>query len=321
MTAPAAGPRRHPRVFWAAVVAASLLLGGGVLLAALGYAETSGPDGAVRGYFAALARSDAPDALAFGDLPSGPHTLLTSTVLREQQRIAPITKFSIVSTEQQGTKAGVKVKYTLAFPGNPRLVTDTVNVHQRSGSWRLAQTAIPTQLELGGAVQRATVVGAGIPAGTTLIFPGAVPIHFDTPYLQLDAAVGSVSQATGPTTQVRAEVSKAGKSAVVAAVVLALRACLDGTSHDDRCPLPSERYVPGSIRGALAGALENDLRIDVGTGPTGKLDITADVQVSGTYRRLTFRNRTVTHSGQLRLPIHAQAYAVAPLRLTWERAS
>jgi hypothetical protein len=321
MTAPAAAPPRHPLMFWAAVAAASLVVGGGVLVAALGYAQMAGPDGAVRGYFAALARSDAPSALAFGDLPVGPHTLLTSTVLREQQRIAPIRNLSIVSIARQGSNASVKVEYTLAFGGDSRLISDTVRVYQRGGKWRLVHAAIPTQLDVVRGLQRATIVGAGIPEGTSLVFPGAVPIKFDTPYLQLDATQDSVSFAAGPTTQVVVEVSKAGKSAVVSAVTAALRACLGASGQDDRCPQPNERYVPHSLRGALVGAINDDVSARLAVGPSGALEITGDVQVSGTYRKLTFENQTVTGSGKLRLPIRARAYAVAPLQLTWDRPS
>src|SRR3954454_11020099 len=106
--------------YWIAVVAAAALFGGGLALAYLGYAATSGPDGAVRGYYAALQRSDAPDALAFGSVPNGAHILLTGDVLAEQQRIAPMRGFSVVSTVQDGDRATVRVRYTLAFPGNPQ---------------------------------------------------------------------------------------------------------------------------------------------------------------------------------------------------------
>lgn len=323
MPVPATGPRRHAAAFWSAVIAASLLLGGGVLVAALGYGATAGPDGAVRGYFAALARSDAPAALAFGDLPSGPHTLLTSTVLREQQRIAPMRQFSIKSTRRDGTRATVTIDYTLEFPGDRQQITDTVQVRETDGSWRLVRAAIPTQLEVVRAAQRATIVGAGIPEGTVLVFPGAVPIRLDTPYLELEAAEDSVSFTAGPTTQVSATVSEAGKKAVRSAVSVALRSCLDGSSRDRRCPQPTERCVPGSLRGALVGAIGDDLTVDLDQTATGTLDITGGVRVRvrGTYRKLTFRNRTVVGSGQLRLPIRASAYAVGPLQIVWAAGS
>ena len=61
-------------LYWSAVVLAVAVLAGGAVFAYLGYRSTAGPDGTVRGYFAALARADAPAALGFGRLPAGPPT-------------------------------------------------------------------------------------------------------------------------------------------------------------------------------------------------------------------------------------------------------
>lgn len=320
MSASPPGPRRRPRLFWSAVVVATLLLGGGVVVAALGYAQTSGPDGAVRGYFAALARADAPAALGFGDLPSGPHTLLTSTVLSAQQRIAPVERFSIRTTRRNGDRANVEVEYTLAFPGDDQKITDTVAVRRVGDQWRLASTAVATQLELVSALNRATIVGAGIPQGTVLLFPGAVPISFDTPYLQLQPARDSVSVDVGVTTQVVVVLSDRGTRAVATAMTAALRSCL-AAGADLRCPQPSERFVPGSVRGALAGPVEEELSVRLADGPNGSLEITGEVQVRGSYRKLGFDNRAITRSGQFLLPVHATAFAVAPVQITWTRLS
>lgn len=318
MTSPApAVPPRHPRLFWSAVVVAALLLGGGVLIAALGYADTSGPDGAVRGYYAALARSDAPSALAFGVVPDGPHTLLTSTVLREQQRIAPLRDFSITATHRSGKRATVAVGYTLAFAGDYRHVTDTVPVREIGGTWRLARAAAKTQLQLTRAADRATIVGAAIPAGSVLVFPGALPIRFDSPYLRLDPADAAVDFSAATTTQATPELSDAGTKAVTAAVAAALRTCLGGADdRDHRCPQPGERFVPGSIHGKVVGGLDG-LSIDVGSDDSGRLTINGEARVDAGYQRLTFRGRVVPGHQEFSLPLQASAYAVDPLTITW----
>ncbi len=118
--------------------------------------------------------------------PSGPHTLLTATVLAEQQRIAPLRNFKIVTIRRGGSSASADVSYTLAFRVRPVLVTGTVQLHQGNSGWRLDRVAIPSQLESTTARERQSIVGAAIPAGPTLMFPGALPIRLDSPYLQLD---------------------------------------------------------------------------------------------------------------------------------------
>ncbi len=105
------------------------------------------------GYFAALERGDAPGALAFGDLPPGPHTLLTGTVLRAQQRIAPIHHVQVLSVRRgNGGTAVVTVHYEIDYPAGPQPVTDQVGVHRRGSSWYLDKTAVPTTIELSHAL-------------------------------------------------------------------------------------------------------------------------------------------------------------------------
>lgn len=307
-------------LYWAAVLAGVLLLGSGTVLAVRGYEKTGGPDGAVRGYFAALARGDAATALAFGDVPDGPHGLLTADVLRSQQHIAPLRNLTVVATHRTGDRATVSVRYQLLYPGSPQTINSTVPVHRKDDEWRLDRVAVPVSLDLDRALQRASIVGAGIPDGDTLVFPGAVPVTFDTPYLQLNAAEDSVSFGRPPDLHVYVEISPAGTKAVVQAVQDALDACLAGRG-DATCPLPDERYVPGSIRGRLSDRLADNLTITLDEGPTGLLQIKGEPPVRATtYRKLTFVNRTVTGSGTVVLDMHARAYAVRPLRLVWSRS-
>src|ERR1700753_1320051 len=102
-------------LYWTAVLIAVGALAGGAVIASPGYSATAGPDGAVRGYFDALARSDAPAALAFGGLPPGPRDMLTSQVLAEQQQIAPLRNVQIHDVRQDGSQATVRYSYRLGF--------------------------------------------------------------------------------------------------------------------------------------------------------------------------------------------------------------
>jgi hypothetical protein len=302
--------------YWLAVLLGAGLLATGLVVAVQGYAHTAGPDGAVRGYFAALRAGDAPEALAFGDVPAGPHTLLTSTVLAEQQRIAPLSDLRIGAVHQHGATAVVHVSYTLGFAHHAVTQQAAIGTHRRGGSWRLDRVAVATQLLAQGAAQRMTILGAGIPAGRTLLFPGALPITFDTPYLQLDPSSAYVGFDASAVTAVLPQPTRAGRNAMLAAVRTALRSCV--ASHADvTCPLPDERYVPGSVRGSLA----TDVR-HAGVGVdsqdrAGTLIFSGDAVVDGSYQELDFQNRAITHTGYVQLEINAAAYAVPPLHLYW----
>lgn len=306
----------HRGLFWSAVLLALLAVVGGGVAALRGYGRSDGPDGVARGYYSALAEADAPAALAYGDLPSGPHTLLTGKVLREQQRIAPIRDVQVVAVRRSGERASVSVRYRLDFPGAQQQVTDVLQLRERDGSWRLARTAVATELQVNGALSRATVVGAGIPAGTTLLFPGAVPISFDTDYLQLDPATGYVSFSSAAQTTVGVQVSPAGRDAVARVLQSMLHGCLDGKVRaDPRCPLPSSRYMPGSVKATIDGKILDGLRIDVGDG--GLLLVSGQVQVTGSYRELDFDNIAHDKSGTIRLAVWASGYPTGDLKLQW----
>ena len=308
--------------YWLAVVAALACFGGGLTVAYLGYASTSGPDGAVRGYFAALQRGDAPDALAFGDVPPGPHLLLTSDVLAEQQRIAPVRGFSVVSTTQHGDRATVRVRYTVAFPGSPQLQRDDVRVRRSGDTWRLVRTAVATRIDLPSAALRATIKRAGVPQGMVLMFPGAVPIRYDSPYLELAPATAVVSFASKPHTEVIARLSPAGRRGVVHALVRRLTECLSaGPRQAAGCPAPAARYVPGTLRGRLVGNIRNQMLVELADNADGRLEVSGRIHVRGRYQWLTFTNQPRTRSGHFQLEVEAFCYAVRPLRLAWETTS
>jgi hypothetical protein len=301
--------------YWLGVLAGVGLLAAGVVIGISGYAATAGPDGAVRGYFAALARGDAPAALGFGDLPGGPHTLLTSTVLHDQQRIAPLRDVQLKGVRQSGDRATVSVSYALAFPGDRVVQHVTIRLHHKGG-WRLDATAVPLQLDVGAAVRRMSIVGAGIPAGRTLVFPGALPIRFDTPYLELDPSVDVVRFGSPQEMVVAVRPTEAARSAMLAAARGRLQTCVTGRP-DPTCPLPSERYVPGSLHGAVVGGLHAwSVRLE-DTDPNGSLRLTGRATVRGSYRRLDFHNIAVRGSGTVDVPLSALAYAVPPLVFRW----
>lgn len=310
----AGGLRRS--LFVTTLVLAVALVVGGAVVAYVGYERSAGPDGAVRGYFQALQDGDAARALSWGTVPDGSHALLTSTVLKTQQRIAPIVDVRIGSVDRSGDRAVVHVRYGLSFPAGTVAVNAAVDVVERDGDWRLRASAVATQMILASAQNRATVAGGAVPQTDTLLFPGALPITFDSPYLELDPAQDTVGFASEPQIDVAVELSEQGRAAARTAVGTALKACVSENA-DLACPLPDDRYVPGSLRGTVEASATDRLSITLGPGPDGELTIDGTVPFTGTYRELTFANRATSRRGSAELQVHARAYAVAPLRVTW----
>lgn len=308
--------RSRRTLFGAAALLSAALIVGGAVVAYRGYEQSAGPGAAVRHYFSALKDGDAPRALSWGQVPDGPHSLLTSTVLKTQQRIAPIVDFGIDHVDQTGSRAVVHARYSLNFAGGAVPVTAAIHVDRRNGTWRLRTSAIPIQLVLSAAKNRATVAGGRVPQTDTLVFPGAAPITFDTPYLELDPARDSIGFGSASQLDVAVRVSRKGRVAARAAVGQQLTTCLT-TKPRVTCPLPSDRYVPGSLKGTLKQSALDALAITLGSSPDGVIELDGTVAFTGSYRKLSFANVAKNGRGTAGLKVHARAYAVAPLMIAW----
>lgn len=309
--------RRHRGLFWAGVLVAVLAIVGGTGMAYLGYRTSSGPQTVVERYFAALTRADAPAALGYADPPRGAHRLLTSAVLAEQQRIAAIRGFDVLAVERTGESARVSVAYRLAFDDGARHVTDTVTVHKSGDTWRLVTPAVSVQLRMSAASQRASMMSGAVPTRRVLLFPGAVPVRFDSSLLRLAPDSSYLTFASPAIARLEVQVSVAGQRAVRAALGDALRRCFGREdTAPGLCPLPSQRYVPGSLHGTVSGVDADHITTTV-HGSAGLLKISGTVRFTGTYDRLTYDNLARAGSGSVRLSVQAQAYAHRPLTLRW----
>ncbi|MGN6607480.1 MAG: hypothetical protein ACTHMS_10800 [Jatrophihabitans sp.] len=294
------------------------LIAAGMLVAVRGGAEPTGAAGAVRAYFAALQRGDAAGALAEAVVPAGRRLLLTDAVLREQDALGPLRDVVVGSASTKGDRGSVRVRYRVALPDDPQQVDDVVPVVRRQGTWLVARAAVRTSLALAQANDRAALLGHSLPRGPVLLFPGAVPVRFDSPYLQFGPGTGAITFATGAQTLLPVQLSQAGTDAVVAAMTTALRTCLAGTAPvDPRCPLPDDRYVPGSVRGALTGSVADAVHAQLQAGPSGLISITGSIAVTASYTRLSYANVPRSGRGAIQLDLSATAYAVRPLTVSW----
>lgn len=303
------------RLSLAGALVGTALLAAGLVLAVRGAATTDGPATVVRDYFAALARGDAAQALAYGTVPAGPRRLLTSDALHEQLRIAPLRDVSVESTERRGDQATVAVHFSMAFADGVVSRTARIALHYDDGEWSLDRVAIGAYLAPSTAQDRLSILGAPVPASRTLLFPGALPIRTDTPYLELVPALDYISFDSPTTVDLPVRVSNVGEAAVRTAVRTALMRCLAG-STDLTCPLPTDRYVPGTVRGTLNGALGGLVDLDQ-RDPAGLLTYAGKPTITGSWQRLDFHNVPQREHAQVVLDVRASGYAAAPLQMRW----
>lgn len=319
-TASTGRPRRRHRVaVWVATLLALAAMVGGTALAVTSYLDVTSPRSVVERYLAALVRGDAPAALAYGVLPEGDASLLTSDVLLAQQATAPISDVAVLAVRETGDRASVDVRYQLGFEAGATPVTDTIELTRTGRTWRLAEVAVPLTIQLSGAKNRSSLAGAEIPVGQHLMFPGALPVRFDTDVLALSAVSRVVRFAETSDRPERVELTDAGRAAVDAAVDAALEACLAGTADaPELCPLPPDaRAVPGTLRGATSAPASTVISVRVQPGPDGLLQIQGQVEVSGHYQQLDFNNQQVTESGQVTVSLTATCFASSPETIVW----
>jgi hypothetical protein len=302
-------------LYWTAVLVALGALVSGAIIAYAGYSATAGPDGAVKGYFAALARSDAPAALAFGGLPAGPRDMLTSQVLAEQEQLAPLRDVQIGKVSRHGANATVGYSYRLGFATGAKTVRGQVRLHDTGAGWRLSQVATVVTVQLGQAVDRSTFAQTSVPPGRTLLFPGALPIRLDTAYLTLEPSHPQVRLGAGGSIRLSVRPSASARTQLTEAVQHRMSTCVSAPPPTANCPLPSPRYVPGSLRGQLVGDVSHEIHFSVSSEAAGSIEVQGAVTFRGTYRRLTYDNVPETRHGRLKLQVHAAAYAVRPLKM------
>ena len=284
-----------------------------------GYRNGSGADGAVRGYLHALADGDAPAALSYGTIPSGGQSFLTSEVLAQQLKLAPIHGITIGTDVAVGDATKVSFSYDLAFSRGSQHVSDTVLVRKVGDRWRLARVAVPVVISVLAAQDRSTLAGAAIPTTPTLLFPGAVPVVFDSPYLRLALASDQVFLSHNSDLVLTVELAPTARTAVLAKLTTMLAECGHGGTGTAlaRCPVPSPEFVPGSMSGTLA-VQSSSLAMEIDSSAIGTISITGNATFNGAYKQLDFNDVAHARRGKLSVPFEAEAFAVAPLAVSFE---
>jgi hypothetical protein len=317
----------YQHAFWFALLLAVALTLAGSSLAVGAYAADAMPGTVVRAYFAALQRGDAAAALGYGVVPEDPiiadtdisaqHDLLTPGVLAAQNAVAPIEAFAVRRVHQSGHTANVDVTYTIDPPSGRQVVFDTVPVERHGHGWRLQETAVPEILNPGPGSGLASIAGSAVPSGQYDLFPGVLPVRYDTPNLQLGASSRVVRFFDSGTFSVDAEVSAAGRKAIAPSVDAALSACLAGQSAaQPLCPVPDvDASVPGSLRGKPTGSAARTMMLRVDS-LDGEIHIGGSAPVSATYQALN-ENNIVSTATTRTTPLSGYCYATTAQIVRW----
>ena len=290
----------------------------GTFFAVTGYLDVAGPSSTVESYFAELASGNVPAALGYGEVPAGVHSYLTSAVLRDQLSVAGISSVHARPGAGDGVQRLVDVSYDLDFAAGRQQVSDSIPVVRVGGKWRLAASAVSTDVSLSAADQRATLAGAGLPSSQVELFPGALPLRFDTRNLELPSGEGVVRFAGSTATDLSVQLSPTGTGAIDTAVAAALASCLGSATPAALCPVPdvAVRAVPASLHGRL---VPNSLSVQATVQPDsiGVISLSGGFRADGSYQALDYSNQVSAKSGTFQVTFQAQCYATSPTAITW----
>ena len=330
--APPPGPPAPRRRGWgrwllAALLSAALAAGLGVA-AANRYAAQSSPEAVVRQYFHALADGDAPAALALADAPPRGQ-FLTSVVLGQQLRVAPLADIAVLRTATAGATATVEVRYRLLFGSGARSMADTVRLVRRGSFWRMRRVTGTVSLSASSpAGDRVRLAGRKLSAAAVTLFPGALPLAADPPGLQVLARTSAGGPDDRPmirladtrlVARARVVLSPGLRQQAERAAQALLTACLAPASKDPLCPVPgSARPVPGSLHGSAPALGTVNPRIELEPSAAGMIIVLARVPVQGSWQAWDFENQVVQRRGRVTVVLDARVFLDRPTQAFWD---
>ncbi|MBV9594187.1 MAG: hypothetical protein JO147_10410 [Actinobacteria bacterium] len=319
---PPAQPRRRRSrgLYWFALLVALVAFVGAGVVAVRSYLAVADPGAVVSDYFEALARGDASAALGYGDVPDADHDFLTSEVLRRQLDVAKLGGVEVLSSSEDGRTARVNISYPVSWPSGSRTVTDSVRLHKAQGRWRLDATAAVVSIAPSGALDRLSFAGTSLPRHPVALFPGALPITFDTDVIGFAPGQAIAHLADTGALAPKVSVTAAGRRAVAQALTTALGKCLAASSTNPVCPLPPNpsglRVVPGSLHGRTTTTPKPEASLT--SAAAGVIEVTGTADVTGSYATLDFNNQAATQTGTVAVTFAAHCFAKDVSALAWD---
>lgn len=287
------------------MIAVVLVAGGGTSAGLLltGDDEPSVPAATiVRRYLHALASGDAEAALAQGP-PSVSGPFLTDSVLRQQQRMEPITATRIGATTTNGDHARVHASYRFGS----RRIDGTFALTRQDGAWRLDATTVTIDVSTLSGIPAPTVFGRPVGGDSSIqVFPGPVRWGSGNRYFavkQGDAGrfAGWPGDPKASYTELSADLNQAGKQAVWEAARRYVLACAASRRlAPQHCPQQQydQNVVPSSVRWRLVTDLASALRYRASSDRLTKLEVSAHLFWGCSYRVRVGKTRTVAREAE-----------------------
>jgi hypothetical protein len=310
--------RLSPARLGVALVAV-LALVGGIAFAVTALTKVTSARSTVADYFAALRRADAPAALSLGPRLTGDTRLLTSAVLREQRQLGPISGVNVGDAIENGSRATVAVSYRVGGVA-PTTRNETVALHRKGNGWELDRSSTLVSVHLRNAAHRTTLAGSAVPSTPVHVFPGVLPLRFDTTALQMDPKVPTVTLSADADFNIAVVLSAAGRRALAAQLDSAIAACLRRPPAPCVLPATAGRTVPGSLHGSVSAppSAGPPQLVLSDTDADGLVNATGTFKANAQWTALDFENQPEQKHGTLTVDYRAQLFVSQPGTIVWQ---
>ena len=279
----------------------------------------------VKAYLTAVSKGDAKTALGY--LEGVPDkALLTDAVLKESNKLAPISRISVAKGGEGKSTATVIASYRI---GDKTVSSVAYEAYRIKDAWKIANGVNPVSLD---ALRGLDATFNGVPTtGITnaYVFPGAYEIALDSKYFSIDGdstfTIASPEDASA-LYDVRATLNDAGVSAYRSLVRTAVEGCvamktlatpcgMDITAIDLSGASPVEGTVTRTLTADGSAALDNLEPESSGSSPT-VVSSYDSVSVDMTLQGSDGQTYTVTFGGYLDTP--TVDFGAATPTVTWE---
>lgn len=279
----------------------------------------------VKAYLTAVSKGDAKTALGY--LEGVPDkTLLTDAVLKESNRLAPISRISVAKGGEGKSTATVIASYRI---GDKMLSSVTYEAYRIKDTWKIANGVNPVSLD---ALRGLDATFNGVPTAdikNAYVFPGAYEIALDSKYFSIDGdttlTIASPEDAAA-LYDVKTALNDAGVAAFRSLVRTAVEGCvamktlatpcgMDITAIDLSGASPVEGTVTRTLTADGSAALGNLEPESSGSSPT-VVSSYDSISVDMTLQGSDGQTYTVTFGGYLDTP--TVDFGAATPTVTWE---
>ena len=279
----------------------------------------------VKAYLTAVSKGDAKTALGY--LEGVPDkTLLTDAVLKESNRLAPISRISVAKGGEGKSTATVIASYRI---GDKTLSSVTYEAYRIKDTWKIANGVNPVSLD---ALRGLDATFNGVPTAdikNAYVFPGAYEIALDSKYFSIDGdttlTIASPEDAAA-LYDVKTALNDAGVAAFRSLVRTAVEGCvamktlatpcgMDITAIDLSGASPVEGTVTRTLTADGSAALGNLEPESSGSSPT-VVSSYDSISVDMTLQGSDGQTYTVTFGGYLDTP--TVDFGAATPTVSWE---